>query len=209
MLLTVAALAVAVVGMTMNGWFSRSLGSTDTAGWLFLTIGVAADLVALVIPSLCRQPLAGRTAGHGAGRMGGVADDVCLCGDGVDRIRIPQHRGRDTVARVTCDTGRDGGAGRPWRCDDGAGPRMPWRRREVLPGTGGGSHRAAASGRCGHGGTVAATADPQTEAASRIVAWASLGAVKPSGNDFAMLRLLLLSLLPQAGGLILLVARPR
>jgi hypothetical protein len=41
-------------------------------------------------------------------------------------------------------------------------------------------------------GTVAATADPQTEAASRIVAWASLGAVKPSGNDFAMLRLLLL-----------------
>ncbi len=58
-------------------------------------------------------------------------------------------------------------------------------------------------------GTVAATADPQTEAASRIVAWASLGAVKPSGNDFAMLRLLLLSLLPQAGGLILLVARPR
>jgi len=56
----------------MNGWFSRSLGSTDTAGWLFLTIGVAADLVALVIPSLCRQPLAGRTAGHGAGRMGAV-----------------------------------------------------------------------------------------------------------------------------------------
>ena len=56
---------------------------------------------------------------------------------------------------------------------------------------------------------MAATADPQTEAASRIVAWASLGAVKPSGNDFAMLRLLLLSLLPQAGGLILLVARPR
>jgi len=43
MLLTVAALAVAVVGMTMNGWFSRSLGSTDTAGWLFLTIGVVAD----------------------------------------------------------------------------------------------------------------------------------------------------------------------
>jgi hypothetical protein len=37
--------------MTMNGWFARSLGSTDTAGWLFLVIGVAADLVALVMPS--------------------------------------------------------------------------------------------------------------------------------------------------------------
>jgi nucleotide-binding universal stress UspA family protein len=50
-LLTIAALALAVVGMTMNGWYARSLGSTETSGWLFLAIGVAADLVALVIPS--------------------------------------------------------------------------------------------------------------------------------------------------------------
>ena len=44
-------MALAAVGITMNGWFARSLGSTDTAGWLFLAIGVAANLVALVIPS--------------------------------------------------------------------------------------------------------------------------------------------------------------
>src|SRR5260370_26851588 len=55
-LLTVAALALAVVGMTMNGWFARSLGSTDTAGWLFLVIGVAADLVALGMPSRAASP---------------------------------------------------------------------------------------------------------------------------------------------------------
>jgi hypothetical protein len=35
----------------MDGWFARSLGSSDMAGLLFLAIGVAADLVALVIPS--------------------------------------------------------------------------------------------------------------------------------------------------------------
>jgi hypothetical protein len=35
----------------MNGWFARSLGSSDFAGWLFLAIGVAADLIALVVPS--------------------------------------------------------------------------------------------------------------------------------------------------------------
>ena len=35
----------------MNGWFARSLGSSDAAGWLFLAIGVAADVVALVMPS--------------------------------------------------------------------------------------------------------------------------------------------------------------
>jgi hypothetical protein len=49
--LQIAAMALAAVGITMNGWFARSLGSTDTAGWLFLAIGVAANLVALVIPS--------------------------------------------------------------------------------------------------------------------------------------------------------------
>jgi hypothetical protein len=31
-LLQIAALALACVGLTMNGWFARSLGSTDAAG---------------------------------------------------------------------------------------------------------------------------------------------------------------------------------
>jgi hypothetical protein len=39
----------------MNGWFARSLGSTDLAGWLFLAVGAAADLVALVVPSTAAQ----------------------------------------------------------------------------------------------------------------------------------------------------------
>jgi hypothetical protein len=50
-------------------------------------------------------------------------------------------------------------------------------------------------------------ADPQTEAARSMVAWLTLGAVRPSGDDFAMLRLILLSLLPQLGGILLMVAR--
>ena len=50
-LLRAAALTLAAVGIAMNGWFARSLGSSDAAGWLFLAIGVAADLVALVAPS--------------------------------------------------------------------------------------------------------------------------------------------------------------
>ena len=50
-LLVAAALALAAVGIAMNGWFARSLGASDAAGWLFLAIGVAADLVALVVPS--------------------------------------------------------------------------------------------------------------------------------------------------------------
>jgi hypothetical protein len=54
---------------------------------------------------------------------------------------------------------------------------------------------------------VAQTADPQTDAAIRIVMWASHGVLQPTGNDFAMLRLFLLALLPQIGGILLMVGR--
>jgi hypothetical protein len=50
-------------------------------------------------------------------------------------------------------------------------------------------------------------ADPQTEAAIRIVAWTSLGTLRPTPDDFAMLRLVLLALLPQIGGILLMVGR--
>jgi hypothetical protein len=50
-LLMIAAFGLAAVGVTMNGWFARSLGSSEIAGWLFLAVGVAADLVALAIPA--------------------------------------------------------------------------------------------------------------------------------------------------------------
>jgi hypothetical protein len=49
--LTAAAIGLAGTGLTMNGWFARSLGSTDFSGWLFLAVGVAADCAALVLPS--------------------------------------------------------------------------------------------------------------------------------------------------------------
>ena len=51
------------------------------------------------------------------------------------------------------------------------------------------------------------TADPQTDAAIRVVAWTSLGTLRPTADDFAMLRLVLLALLPQIGGILLMVGR--
>jgi hypothetical protein len=54
---------------------------------------------------------------------------------------------------------------------------------------------------------VERTADPQTEAASHIVAWLTFGVIHPSGDDFAMLRLILLALLPQVGGILLMLCR--
>ena len=55
--------------------------------------------------------------------------------------------------------------------------------------------------------SVEQTADPQTQAAIRVVAWLSRGALQPSGDDFAMLRLVLLALLPQIGGILLMIGR--
>jgi hypothetical protein len=55
--------------------------------------------------------------------------------------------------------------------------------------------------------SVEQTADPQAEAAIRIVAWVSGGLLKPTGDDFAMLRLVLLAILPQIGGVLLMIGR--
>jgi hypothetical protein len=44
------ALALAGVGIAINGWFARSLGANDMAGWLFLAVGAAADIIAFVMP---------------------------------------------------------------------------------------------------------------------------------------------------------------
>jgi hypothetical protein len=54
---------------------------------------------------------------------------------------------------------------------------------------------------------VGKAADPQVDAAARLTAWITFGALRPTADDFGMLRLFLLTLLPQLGGLVLMVAR--
>jgi hypothetical protein len=55
--------------------------------------------------------------------------------------------------------------------------------------------------------SVGQAADPQTDAATKLVAWISRGVMRPGPEDFAMLRLILLALLPQIGGMLLLIGR--
>jgi hypothetical protein len=55
--------------------------------------------------------------------------------------------------------------------------------------------------------SVGQTADPQNDAAIKLVAWVTHGVLRPSGDDFAMLRLVLLAMLPQIGGILLMVSR--
>jgi hypothetical protein len=205
-LLTVAALALAVVGMTMNGWFARSLGSTDTAGWLFLVVGVAADLVALVMPT-CAAGLwqAGqRTTALAAWAVWLMTFVFAVtAGIGFASVNIADvsmaRASRATPAVTTAQAAlNDAMAARDRECKGGVGKFCRERETAVT------ERRQAVDVAMR---AVEQTADPQTEAATRIVAWVSRGMLRPAGDDFVMLRLVLLALLPQIGGILLMVGR--
>src|SRR5881227_1619739 len=193
-LLMAAAFALAAVGVTTNGWFARSLGSSDIAGWLFLAIGVAADLVALVMPS-CAAGLwharqrATSLAGWAVWAMTFVF--AVTAGIGFASVNITDvtatRATRVTPAVTVAQSAlKDAMAARDRECMHGVGKFCREReaavaeRRQILDG-------AMAS--------LGQTADPQTDAAIKLVAWVSHGVLRPSGDDFAMLRLVLLALL--------------
>lgn len=205
-LLSIAALALAVVGLTINGWFARTLGSSDVAGWLFLSVGVAADLVALVMPS-CAAGL--WRAGQRAIALVGWAIWLMTfvfavtAGIGFASTNISDMK-TDRASRITPAVTNaqaalnDAMAARDRECKGGVGKFCREReaavaeRRQILD--------SALN-------SVGQTADPQSDAAIKLVTWASGGMLRPTLDDFAMLRLVLLALLPQIGGILLMVGR--
>jgi hypothetical protein len=200
---TAPALALAAVGITMNGWFPRSLGSSDVVGWLFLAVGVAADVVALVMPA-CAAGLwhAGRRATALVGWAVWVMTFVfaLTAGIGFARTNISDttlaRASRTTPAVALAEAALGGAmAARDRECER--------RRRKLLPGTRGGGRRTAASGRHGHAcrGADRRSPDRCGDPRRRLV---SRAALQPTCNDFAMLRL---ALLPQIGGILLMVGR--
>jgi hypothetical protein len=204
--LIAAALGLGAVGITINGWFARSLGSTESAGWLFLAVGVAADLVALAMPSAAAAAWAARQ------RLSAVAGwliwviafaFVMTAGIGFASLNITDMAmSRAARATPAVEMARaalaDAMAARDRECAGGVGKNCRQREETVN------ERRRAVDAALQ---TVAQAADPQTESAARVVAWLSGGMLRPSGDDFAMMRLVLLALLPQLGGLLLLVGR--
>ena len=205
-LLSIAALALASVGITINGWFARSLGSSDIAGWLFLAVGVAADLVALVMPS-CAAGLwqTGQRATAAVGWAVWLMTFVFAVTAGIGFAStnisdVTMARASRVTPAIANAQGAltDAMAARDRECKSGVGKFCREReaavaeRRQILD--------AAV-------GSVGRTADPQSDAAIKLVTWVSYGMLQPSREDFAMLRLVLLALLPQIGGILLLVAR--
>jgi hypothetical protein len=205
-LLMGAALALAGVGIAMNGWFARSLGASDTAGWLFLAVGVAADVVALVVPSCAArlwqsQRRATSLAGWAVWAMTfvfAVTAGVGFASTNIADVTLTRASRVTPAVQAAQALLADAMSARDRECRGGVGKFCRERegavneRRQALD--------AAMQ-------SVGQTADPQTEAAIRLVAWATHGSLQPTGNDFAMLRLVLLALLPQIGGILFMVGR--
>ena len=205
-LLSGAAFALAGVGIVMNGWFARSLGSSEIAGWLFLAIGVAADSAALAVPA-CAARLwqAHQRVTAALAWMVWVTTFVfaVTAGIGFASVNLADvtaaRASRVTPAVVTAQAAlSDAMVSRDRECAGGVGKNCRAREDAVV------ERRHALDAAIG---AVELTADPQVEAASRIVAWLSFGSLHPKADDFAMLRLILLALLPQIGGILLMIAR--
>ncbi|MDH2386392.1 hypothetical protein [Bradyrhizobium sp. CER78] len=192
----------------MNGWFARSLGSTDLAGWLFLAIGVAADLVALAGPSTAAQlwKARQRVTAMAAWLIWSMTFAFAVTASiGFASLNIADvtlaRASRVTPAVTTAqDALRDAVTSRDRECLSGVGRFCREREQTVS------DRRRALDAALS---SVEQAADPQTDAAIKIVAWLSAGTIKPTADDFAMLRLVLLALLPQVGGILLMVSRAR
>jgi hypothetical protein len=204
--LMLAAFALGGVGIAMNGWYARSLGSTDIAGWLFLAIGIAADLVALVMPSCAARlwQMRQRTsslAGWAVWAMTfvfAVMAGVGFASTNIADTTLARASRPSPAVAIAQAALTDAMSARDRECKGGVGKFC--REREATV-----NDRRQALDQATQ--TVVQTADPQTESAIRIVSWVTHGTLQPTGNDFAMLRLILMALLPQIGGILLMVRR--
>jgi hypothetical protein len=201
-----ASVALAGVGLAMNATYAHSLGNSDISGWLFLALGVAADASALVLPSVAASAWKAndRLAAASAWAAFAVVFAFAIIGavgfastsiSDVTTLRASR------VTPVTAAAERalaDAQGARDRECKGGIGKFCREREAQVA------SARQNLE-QAMH--AVEQTADPQTAALVRIVTWASHGTIAPSEADIGMIRLILMSLLPQLGGVLLMVSR--
>jgi hypothetical protein len=205
---TAAALSLAAVGITMNGWYARTLGSTDAAGWLFLAIGVASDFAALAVPPAAARLWQARHRTTSAVAwlvwlttfVFAVTSGIGFTSVNISDVSLARASRVTPAVTMAQEALRDAMASRNRECAGGVGRFCREREQAVTER----EHTLDTAL-----GSVEHAADPQTDAAAKIVTWLSAGTAKPGADSFAMLRLLLLALLPQIGGILLMIGRMR
>jgi hypothetical protein len=199
--LMTSGLALGATGLAINADFARSLGSTEWAGWLFLAIGVASDVAAFVLPSfatgLWRQHRLAAAAGWALWAV--TFAFALIASVGFASLNIAdtaiERAGRSTPAIEDAQLAlADAKFARDRECIRIRRPMCQRREDEVLAR----QDKLDAERR-------AIVADPQSEGAAKLVVW--LTGVPVGSAWLSGLRLALLTLLPQIGGLLLAVAR--
>ncbi len=206
-LLTVAALVLGGAGITISASFGQSLGSSDVAGYLYLAVGVAADLIVFAVPPTSVQlwQARRRTAASVSWMVWLVAfvyvvqAGIGFASDNLAKVKLERASLAPTVTR-TAETLRAAEASRVRECRSSAGRFC--REREKDERDRRLEYNNAAS-------LAESSADPQTEATIKIVAWITAGRLKPTADDFIMFRFVLLALFPPVGGLLLMIISSR
>jgi hypothetical protein len=200
------ALGLAIVGICMNGHFAHGLGSTGTAGWLFAAIGVAADLVALAIPTCAARRWQAHQRGSAlagwlvwsATLLFAIIASIGFASTSISDVTLSRASRVTPAVTVAQASLADATSARDRECKGGTGKFCREREATVV-------ERQKVLDAAMH--SIMQTADPQAEAVARIVAWLTGGSVRPTADDLVMLRLILLALLPQLGGVLLMIGR--
>jgi hypothetical protein len=202
-LLCGVALTLFATAVSANAAYAWSLGSSDLASAVFAGIGIASDTLVFLLPSVAASQW---RVGHKARSLIGwslypLALAFALSGSiGFSALNIAEvtaGRAAKTSPAIELAQRRLDVAARQAAMECKAvGPLCRARQAE---------EREALNELGVARSAVAAGADPQSQMTARLVAW--LSPWRPSGDDLALLRLSLLTLIPQLGGLVLLAGR--
>lgn len=206
-LLTAAAFVLGGAGITISGSFGQSLGSSDVAGYLYLAVGVAADLIVFAVPSTSVQLWRARrrTAASVSWMVWLIAfvyvvqAGIGYASDNLAKVKLERASLARTVTRAE-EALRAAEASRVRECRSGAGRFCHEREKDERDRRL--EYNDAAS-------LAESSADPQTEATIKIVAWITAERIKPTADDFIMFRFVLLALFPPVGGLLLMIISSR
>jgi hypothetical protein len=251
--LTLVALALVIAGVeiAINSWFAASLGKTTETALLFAAVGMAADSLAFLLPTVASRLAQARryvsaivawllwtatitfalmasagfvglnvsdvTASRARDALGAQALSVRMERLQSERAAITETR---SVAALEAELqATQPNAASVWKQTDGcrnvtivtSGQACATvlqvrqrladaHRRDAID-----SELRAAEARISYAPAISG-ADPQAATAANLVNWLSAGLTNVTTTDIAMLRVALITLLPQCAGLVLMLA---
>jgi hypothetical protein len=205
--LVVLAYGLGIVGLGINAWFAWNRGTTVIDKVLLASLGFIAEAIMFYLPTQTSILWKQRRWGGFA-----IASVVCVClfafavtnSQGFASLNLTEAMTArsERITPAVSDAQRRLDTLSSSRRDECLKRGERCRQLEKDEQTAIESLREARN-------SVLSTADPQIASAAKLVAWATLDRFRPSADDFAMLRLLLLTLLPQLGGLVLMLATHR